>query len=406
MRPRHALPVVLLAAALLHSLPAAAAEKPVKLGFAYIMSGPLAIYGQFAKQGADMAVDEVNQQGGILGRKVEAFFEDEAGKADVGIRVVRKLVYDNGVDAVIGLDSSGTAEGVAPIMPELETPLIITHAATPHVTGDKCNAWTYRISLSLPQNIGIAARLAQDLPAKRWTTVGPDYAFGHQSWEYFKAELGRRKAGVTFVADADAAFPPTKTTDFSPYITKVMASDADGVIISLWGGNLIDFVQQANELGFFKSKKQLLFTLGAATEVLETLKDKMPAGLWVGTRYWFQANDSALNKGFVERYKKRFGTYPSYNAHGAYAAVMTYKAAAEKAKGTDKRAIAQALEGLSLEVPVGKITIRAEDHQAVQDGTWGVTAADKEYAIRILKPMKTFPGSEITPPPACKMPKR
>ena len=370
------------------------------------MSGPLAVYGQFAKQGAELAVDEVNQQGGILGRKVEPFFEDEAGKADVGIRVVRKLVYDDGVDAVIGLDSSGTAEGVAPIMPELETPLIITHAATPHVTGEKCNAWTYRISLSLPQNIGIAARLAQDLPAKRWTTVGPDYAFGHQSWEFFKAELGRRKPDATFLADADAAFPPTKTTDFSPYITKVMASDADGVLISLWGGNLIDFVKQATDLGFFQKKKHLLFTLGAATEVLEALKDKMPTGLWVGTRYWFLANDSALNKSFVDRYKKRFGVYPSYNAHGAYAAVMTYKAAAEKAKGTDKKAIAQALEGLTLEVPVGKITIRPEDHQAVQDGTWGVTAADKGFDIRILKPMKTFPGSEITPPSTCKMPKR
>jgi branched-chain amino acid transport system substrate-binding protein len=406
MRHRHALPLFLLAAALLLPSPAPAAEKPVKLGFAYIMSGPLAVYGQFAKQGAELAVDEVNQQGGILGRKVEPFFEDEAGKADVGIRVVRKLVYDDGVDAVIGLDSSGTAEGVAPIMPELETPLIITHAATPHVTGEKCNAWTYRISLSLPQNIGIAARLAQDLPAKRWTTVGPDYAFGHQSWEFFKAELGRRKPDATFLADADAAFPPTKTTDFSPYITKVMASDADGVLISLWGGNLIDFVKQATDLGFFQKKKHLLFTLGAATEVLEALKDKMPTGHWVGTRYWFLANDSALNKSFVERYKKRFGVYPSYNAHGAYAAVMTYKAAAEKAKGTDKKAIARALEGLSLEVPVGKITIRPEDHQAVQDGTWGVTAADKGFDIRILKPMKTFPGSEITPASTCKMPKR
>lgn len=406
MRPRRALPLALLAAAFLLPAPAPAAEKPVKLGFAYISSGPFAIYGQFAKQGVDMAVDEVNASGGILGRKVEAFFEDEAGKADVGIRVVRKLVYDDGVDAVFGLDSSGTAEGVAPIMPELETPLIITHAATPHVTGEKCNAWTYRISLSLPQNVGIAVALAKDLPAKKWTTVGPDYAFGHQSWEFFKADLAARKPGVTFVADADAAFPPTKTTDFSPYITKVMASDADGVLVSLWGGNLIDFVKQASELGFFQKKKELLFTLGAATEVLETLKDKMPTGVWVGTRYWFLANDSALNKGFVARFKKRFGAYPSYNAHGAYAAVMTYKAAAEKAKSTDKKAIAQALEGLTVEVPVGKITIRAEDHQAVQDGTWGMTAADPGYDIRILKPMKTFPGSQITPAPSCKMPKR
>jgi branched-chain amino acid transport system substrate-binding protein len=388
--------------------PAAAQDrKPVKLGFAYIMSGPAAVYGQFAKQGVELAVDEVNAKGGILGRKVVALFEDEAGKPDVGIRVVRKLVYDDKVDAVFGLDSSGTAEGVAPIMPELETPLVITHAATPHVTGDRCNAWTFRTSLDLPQNIAMASTIAAESKAVRWTTVGPDYAFGHESWEYFKQYLGKKKPGVTFVADAEAAFPPTKTTDFSPFITKVMSSNADGILVSLWGGNLIDFVKQATDLGLFRSKKQVLMTLGAATEVLGTLGDRMPTGQWVGTRYWFLANDSPMNRAFVDGYHKRFGVYPSYNAHGAYAAVYVYKAAAEKAGSTEKAAIAKALSGLSVEVPLGRITIRPEDHQAAQDGTWGVTAADKGYPIRILKPVRRFKGDAITRPVAdtgCKMP--
>ncbi len=399
MRPRLALPLAALAAALALAPVAAPAadQKPVKLGFAYIMSGPAAVYGQFAKQGAELAIDEVNAQGGILGRKVVALFEDEGGKPDVGIRVVRKLVYDDGVDAVMGLDSSGTAEGVAPIMPELETPLVITHAATPHVTGDKCNAWTFRISLSLPQNISMASTLASEAKARKWTTVGPDYAFGHESWEYFKNDLGKKKPGVQFATDAEAAFPPTKTTDFSPFITKVMASDADGILVSLWGGNLIDFVKQGNELGLFKQKKQVLMTLGAATEVLTALGDRMPTGQWVGTRYWFLASDSPMNKRFVQAYHERFGVYPSYNAHGAYAAVLVYKAAAEKARSTDKKAIAKALEGLTVEVPLGTIHIRADDHQAVQDGTWGETAADPKYPIRILKPVRRFDGKAITP---------
>lgn len=405
MRRRLVVPLAALAAALLFPLPSrAAAQKPVKLGFAYIMSGPQAVYGQFARQGAELAIDEVNKSGGILGRPVQGVFEDEAGKPDVGIRVVRKLVYDDGVDAVVGLDSSGTAEAVAPIMSELETPLVITHAATPHVTGDKCNRWTFRVSLSLPQNIAIASAIAADSKATRWTTVGPDYAFGHESWEYFKKALAAKKPGVKFAADADTAFPPTKTTDYSPYITKIMASDADGVLVSLWGGNLIDFVKQADQLGLFKRNKQILMTLGAATEVLTALGNAMPTGQWVGTRYWFLANETPMNKRFVDAYRKRFGAFPSYNAHGAYAAVLAYKAAAEKAKSTEKAAIAKALEGLTVEVPVGKITIRAEDHQAVQDGTWGQTAADPRYPIRILKPTRTFPGSEITPPPTeCKM---
>ncbi len=375
-----------------------AADKPVKIGFVYIMSGPFATYGQFAKQGAELAIAEINQAGGINGSKVEAFFEDSTGKPDVGIRVIRKLVYENGVDVVMGLDSSGVAAAVAPVMPELKTPLIITHAATPDVTGSKCNRYTFRISLNINQNLAMAAALAADLKVKTWTTAGPDYSFGHQSWEYFQKYLSQKKPDAAYLPAADVAFSPTATTDFSAFITKVMNSKADGVLVSLWGGNLIDFVRQAGDMGFFDGKREVLMTLGAATEVLYALKEKMPEGIWVGTRYWFQANDTPINKAFVDAYLKQFNVYPSYNAHGAYGAVKVYASAAKKAGSVDKEKIVGALEGLSIELPVGQITIRPEDHQAVTDGVWGKTASDPKMPIRILKPIKAFAGKDITPP--------
>lgn len=377
-----------------------ASEKPVKIGFVYIMSGPFATYGQFAKQGAELAIDELNKAGGINGRKVEALFEDSTGKPDVGIRVIRKLVYENEVDIVMGLDSSGVASAVAPVMNELKTPLIITHAATPDVTGAKCNRYTFRISLNVNQNMAMAAAIAAESKAKIWTTAGPDYSFGYQSWEYFQKYLTQKKADAQFLPASEVAFSPSATTDFSAFITKIMNSKADGVLISLWGGNLIDFVRQARDMGFFDGKREVLMTLGAATEVLYALKDKMPDGLWVGTRYWFQANDAPVNKAFVDAYFKRYSVYPSYNAHGAFAAVKAYAAAAAKAKSLDKEKVIDALEGLSLDLPVGKITIRPEDHQAVTDGVWGKTASAPDMPIRILKPIRFFPGKDITPPVA------
>jgi len=382
------------------------AQKPVKLGFVYIMSGPFATYGEFAKHGAQLAIDEVNKAGGIQGRKVEAFFEDSTGKPDVGIRVIRKLVYENGVDVVIGLDSSGVASAVVPLMKELQTPLIVTHAATPEVTGKKCNKFTFRISLSEDQNMVMAATIAAEMKAKTWTTIAPDYEFGYQSWEFFQKYLKAKKPGVTFSSTSEAAFAPTKTTDFSPYISKVMNAKPEGVFISLWGGNLIDFVRQAADMGFFDGKFDVLMSLGAATEVLYSLKEKMPEGVWVGTRYWFLGNDKPENKAFVSAYKERYNAFPSYNAHGAYAAVKAYAEAAKKAGSTDKEKIVKALEGLSLQLPVGQVTIRPEDHQAITDGIWGKTAADPGYPIRILKPTKHFSGKDITPPVAetgCKM---
>ncbi len=399
MRMKNRLPVILFAMLLMGLIfaPLAPAATPVKIGFVYIMSGPFSAYGQFAKKGAELAVAEINAAGGINGHPVEAFFEDSTGKPDAAIRALRKLVFQEKVDYLIGLDSSGVAKTVVPSIPQMKTPLIITHAATPDVTGSVCNRYVFRVSVNLAQNVKAAALLAAETGAKTWTTVGPDYAFGHQSWEYFEKYLKDIKSDMTFLPKDEVAFPPFKTTDFSPYINKVMQSRADGVLVSLWGGNLINFVRQGKEMGLFNGKKQILITLGAAVEVLSALKDKMPEGLWVGTRYWFLANDSARNTAFVKAYHDRYGEYPSYNAHGAYGAVYTYKAAAEKAGAIDKEKVIDALEGLTVELPVGNITIRPEDHQALTDACWGKTAADPAYPIRVLKPIKIFKAADVTP---------
>lgn len=399
MKRKRLLWLMILSVALIGFVTAApaSAARTVKVGFVYIMSGPFSAYGQFAKQGAELAVDEINSKGGIQGDKVKAYFEDSTGKPDVAIRAIRKLVYQDKVDILIGLDSSGVAKTVVPSIPQMKTPLIITHAATPDVTGSVCNPYVFRISVNLAQNVKAAALLASGTDVKTWTTIGPDYAFGHQSWEYFEKYLKPMKPGVAFLPQSEVAFPPFKTTDFSSYINKVMQSKADGVLVSLWGGNLIDFVRQARDMGFFDGKRQVLMTLGAATEVLTALGDKMPEGIWVGTRYWFLANDSAINKHFVKAYKDRFGAYPSYNAQGAYAALYTYKAAVEKAGSVNKQKVIKALSGLTVEVPVGTITIRKGDHQALTDATWGKTAADPNYPIRILKPIKIFKSNEVTP---------
>jgi len=388
--------IFLVAAALVFSFGGMAyAKKPIKIGSVYILSGFAATYGKFAKNGLNLAVHEINKAGGVLGRPLKVTFEDSRAKPPVALRAFRKLVYEEKVDALIGLDSSGVALSVVPVLKELKTPLIITHAATPDVTGKKCNRYAFRVSANLNQNVQVAARIAAKTGAQKWTTIGPDYAFGHQTWEYFQKYLKAINPKATFMKTT--AFPKIATEDYTPYITTIMSAKPDGVVISLWSGDLINFVRQASKLGFFKAKFKVLMTLGAATEVLYALKDKMPTGVWVGTRYWFLANNSKVNKKFIASYKKKYHAYPSYNAQDSYAAVYVLKAAIEKAGKVSKEAIVKALEGLKVEVPVGKLWIRPGDHQALLDVSWGKTAADAKYPIRILKPIVTFKGADITP---------
>ena len=386
--------VAMTAAASIGAASTSYAEDPIRIGGIYILSGSAATYGEFAQKGINLAVDEINATGGILGRQVEMIYEDSQGKASVAIQAARKLVYSEGVDALVGLDSSGVAQGMVPTMPELQKPLIITHAATPDVTGKLCNAFTYRISVNVAQNMKAAALVAGKLDATNWTTIGPDYAFGHQSWEYFGNYLKDIKPDVNLMSETN--FPRFGAEDFTPFIDRVMDSDADGVLISVWGGDLVNFIRQANNRGFFEKNFEVLFTVGAATEVLSALGDGMPEGVHLSTRYWYEAYDNAINARFVKAYIDAYGTPPSYNAEGAYAAIHAYKKAIEAAGTTDGPAVAKALSGMSMEAPNGTVTFRKGDNQAMVSPNWGISGPMRpEYGIRTLTDLQIFDGEQV-----------
>jgi len=370
---------------------------PIRLGSLFILSGSAATYGRFAEQGIRMAVDEINAQGGVFGRPLEVLIEDDQGRAAVGIQTARKLVYQDKVHALLGVDSSGVASALVPTLPALATPIILTHAATPHATGKLCNAYTFRISVNEQQNMRAAAELAASTRAKRWTTIGPDYAFGHEVWEYFGRHLRELKPDVELMTQT--AFPRFGAEDFTPFINAIMQAKPDGVIISVWGGDMVNFVRQANNLGFFKQGFEVMFAVGAATEVLTALGEQMPEGVWAGTRYWYGAHENARNVKFVADFKQRYGIPPSYNAEGAYAAVYALKTAMETAGSVDNKAIAAALKGMSVQTPTGTVTFRAGDNQALIGPTWGKTGPmHPTDNIRSLVNARTFDGAQITLP--------
>ncbi|MFA5664120.1 ABC transporter substrate-binding protein [Castellaniella sp.] len=383
----------------------AQAADPIRIGGIYLMSGSAASYGEFAKQGATLAIDEINAQGGVLGRQLSIQIEDSQGKAATAIQVARKMVYQDNVDLMMGLDSSGVAQGLVPVLPELGKPFMITHAATPDVTGKLCNKYTFRLSVNVNQNMMGAADIAAGTGAVKWTTIGPDYAFGHQSWEFFSKYLKEKKPDAVLMED-QLAFPRFGAEDFTPFINSVMESKPDGILISLWGGDLVNFVRQANDRGFFKQGFKVLMSVGAATEVLTALGDQMPADIWLGTRYWYGSWDNPINTKFVEAYKKAWNQPPSYNAEGAYMAVYSFKDAIEKAGAVEPDKIIAALAGLTVPAPTGDLTFRAGDHQALIGPTWGLTGAMNEAdKIRSLTQLHNFEGASVTPPvdPECKL---
>ena len=364
-------------------------KQAVRVGAMYLLTGGFATYGEFARDGINLALAEIDRAGGINGKPVEVIFEDESDP----VQTARRLVLQEKVDFLLGIDSSGNGEALVAAIPELEKILMVTHAASPKVTGELCNRFVFRCSINSPQNSAAGAEIAVTEGYQKWTTIGPDYAFGRQSWELFQQALQERKEGVKFLTKT--AFPKLGAQDYNSFITTLQNSGAEAIWCSLWGNDLINFVRQANSFGLFK-QFPVYMELGAAMEVLTALGEEMPIGQWVGTRYWWQTPDTEVNRNFVAKFRQQYQSYPSYNAQNAYVGLKLLALAANSAGNTETTAVIQALEGLEYEAPMGKLTLRQSDHQAIANVTWGKTAASPDYNFRILEPIVVVEGDSVT----------
>ncbi|MBI4965815.1 MAG: ABC transporter substrate-binding protein [Desulfomonile tiedjei] len=374
---------------------------PVKIGFLFTMSGRGAAHGVTAKQGAEIALAEVNASGGILGRKVVGVFEDE-GAPDAATQRAENLVKTEKVNAIIGVISSAVAPRVAAVAKGLQVPLIITTAQTNVVTGQQCNRYTFRMTWNNDQALKTVALVAAEMPAKTWTTVGPDYALGWESWDLFQKYLKEIKPEISFLPKSEAVFAPMDITDWKPHIKTLEASKANGILVSLWGGNLIDFMREARQAGLLEGERTVLCCVASESELV-SLGSQAPAGFWVVTPYWSKANPTQVNDKFVETYREKFGSPPSYQAQFAYAGVKAYSEAARKAATVDSDAVVKSLEGLTMELPVGHLTIRAEDHQAIFPGVAGRVSSRFEVTklrrpFRGLDSIKRIPAEQIAVP--------
>jgi branched-chain amino acid transport system substrate-binding protein len=388
----------------------AQAADPIRLGFIYVMSGPTGLQGSIASQGAKLAISEINNSGGILGRKIEAVFEDSRGDAARAAELFKKLVREDKVDAVMGVILSPVAIGLMPVVQAEKCPLIITTAATPKVTGSSCNRYTFRVGWSSDQYLRGGALVASTTKAKKWTTIGPDNALGRESWDLFQRHLRAKKPEMKFAAPAEAQFVSASTVDFSDQIKSLLKSDADGVLVTLFAEQLVGFVRQGQTMGLFDGKREWLSTLAAMNNLIALGADA-PIGMWLIVPYWHSI-ETQSNKTFVEAYLKQFHSVPAYVAQFAYAGVKAYATAVQQIGTTDKEAVVKALEGFTFEAPLGPITIRKEDHQAIHAGFAGRITDKREMTlnkrlVRSLGATIVLPADAVATPveeTGCNMP--
>ncbi len=375
----------------------AQANQPIKIGGQGALSGAHADYGRQMRMGATLAIEQINKAGGVLGRPLELNFVDEELKPAVAVRNARQQVSDWGAHFLVGVDSSGSAMALGPVLAELNRICIFTHAATHRLTEELCYKGNvrqiFRASVPIYQDSILAAYIFAKRPdIKRWANIGADYEYGRMSWAMFKHTLKKLRPDVEFVAEAWAPF---YTLDFSGHVSAVMAAQPQGIFSTPWAGEAIGLLRTALVMGVFEKAGVWWQAMGGSVDVLEGVAahiDRFNNKLWGTGRYlftWSEEKTQRLNTQFVETFNNRWSRFPNYSAECTYSAIYSIKMACEKAKSTETADVIKALEGMTIETPAGVRTYRPEDHQAVYPVPGGRVARLPEYPIPVI-------GADIT----------
>jgi branched-chain amino acid transport system substrate-binding protein len=373
--------------------PTMATDKPIKLGAMFISSGKVGGYGKHADQAIRLAVEEINESGGILGRKLEALFEDTKLKKDHALSIAERFVNKDKVDFLMGPTSSGIAMSLTDFAKENKKNLIVTQAAADSLTGAKLHPYIFSTLSNAMMHSRSGAYLMSTKPYKRYMCIGPDYSYGHSSWEMFKSKLIELRPDVEIVGEL---FPKFFARDFSSYIKQIQDAKPDAVWSPLWGADAVNFIRQALPTGIFDNIA-FAFPCAGALEVLIPMGKDMPEGIYVSSRYFFTSPKSSMNARFVKAYYEKYKEYPDYMAGETYAGVYFIKAAVERAGSTDTEAIIKGVERepLSWETPEGWKIMRGADHSVVEDCLWGQTTFNQKYGFSIPSNFVSIQGEKI-----------
>jgi branched-chain amino acid transport system substrate-binding protein len=363
------------------------------IGALFPLSGRAAQLGRTGYQGARLATEEINEAGGVLGGLLELQVADTRGPLAT-VAEARRFIEQERVTVLLGVVSSAALLAVTEMARERKTVLMATIASTLRATTEKFHPYFFRSGINNAQESLSAARVAAALHYRRWYVIAPDYEYGYNAWTIFKAELGHLRQDVEIVGEA---WPEFLEHDYAAYIEAILRARPDAVYNLLYGGDLVAFTRQARGKALFE-RVTFLNATGGDVGVLEELGGDMPEGILCGARYYFQHPDSQANHRFVKRYRDRFGSWPTPWAEMSYNGVKFVAEGLARAGTRESDALVRALEGLTLELPRGPVTLRREDHQAILGMVWGRSRRHSDFPFPVLAELQVFPGAQITPP--------
>jgi branched-chain amino acid transport system substrate-binding protein len=330
------------------------------------------------KKGMELAVDEVNRGGGVLGRQIELITRDDTGSPGDAVRVAEELLSREKVDVLMGTFSSAVGLAVADLAKQRKVLFIASEPLTDKIVWENGNRYTFRLRPSTYMQTAMLVPEAAKLGKKRWAIVYPDYEYGKSATNAFKQQMiALQSAGIEFVEIA----APLGKLDAGPVVQALLDSKPDAIFSSLFAGDLAKFVREGELRGLFKDRP-VFNLLAGEPEYLDPLKDEVPVG-WYVTGYPWSAIATPEHKKFFDAYQAKYKDYPRQGSVVGYSTVMTAAAALRKAQSTDTERLVAAMQGLVVDTPFGRVTFRTIDHQSTMGAYVGRLAVKDGKGIMV-----------------------
>jgi branched-chain amino acid transport system substrate-binding protein len=372
--------------AFLHAMIAAAAVGTAATAYAQntIKIGELNSYKSQAsflepyKKGMDLALEQINAGGGLLGKKVELVTRDDNSNPGDAVRAAEELISREKADVLMGTFLSHVGLAVGDFAKQKKFFFLASEPLTDKMVWESGNRYTYRLRPSTYMQVAMLVPEAAKLKKKRWAIVYPNYEYGQSAAETFKKLLKQVQPDVEFVAEQA---PPLGKVDAAPVAQALIDAKPDAIFNVLFGADLSKFVREGTTRGLFKGR-EVVSVLSGEPEYLDPLKDEAPVG-WYVTGYPWYAITTPEHKQFLNAYQKKFNDYPRLGSVVGYASVMSLAAGIKKANSTDSEKLAEAFKNLQVDTPMGKITYRSQDHQSTMGAYVGRTAVKDGKGVMV-----------------------
>jgi branched-chain amino acid transport system substrate-binding protein len=330
------------------------------------------------KKGMELALEEINASGGVLGRKLELVTRDDGGNPGDAVRVAEELISRDQVSVLMGTFASNVGLAVSNLAAQRKVLFIASEPLTDKIVWENGNRYTFRLRPSTYMQTAMLIPEAVKLKKKRWAIVYPNYEYGQSATASFKKLLKLAQPDVEFVAEQA---PPLGKIDAGAVVQALADAKPDAIFSSLFAADLQKFVREGNTRGLFKNVA-VFNLLAGEPEYLDTLKDETPGGWWV-TGYPWSAINTPEHRKFRDAYQKRWNDYPRQGSVVGYVSVHAVANALRKAGSTETEKLIGAMKGLEMATPFGPIVWRPLDHQSTMGAYVGQLAKKDGQGVMV-----------------------